>query len=209
MADLKKCAVAPNGDIITPEGRMSFADDCHKGKKNEKGEMRYPLSMLFPPGSDLKLLKKKMFDVAMTKVSGDDAEKTAKAKKYVEDKFLDPVEKNAGAEFEGWTLLRLTAAKKPGFIFANGKDVSSDDYDTEIYSGRWARVSSDPFWFDVKTNKGVAVGLQNVQLLRHDDPIGGAKPRASDQFEAGEGAADSPDDMFDDSASGSDEDPFA
>jgi hypothetical protein len=103
-------------------------------------------------------------------------------------------------------MIRLNSPTKPGFIYANGKEVPVDRFDEEIYSGRWGRVSVNPYWSGHAANKGVFLGLQNVQLLRHDDPIGGAKPRAGDQFEAVEGAGDSPDDMFDDADSASDDD---
>jgi len=197
MANLKACSEAPNGDIITPQGRMSYAFQAFKGQENDKGDLRYTLSMLFPPDADLKALKLKMLAIAKEK-TGDDA----KAKAEVKKRFLDPVEKGNDAElFDGWTLLRVSSPSKPGFIFANGKECPSDDYDQEVYSGRWARISVAPYWFDVGKNKGVTCGLQNVQLLSHDEPIGGAKPRAGDQFEAVAeegGNVDSADDLFDD-----------
>lgn len=196
MADLNACAEAKNGDIITPKARMSYALNAVRGQENDNGEKRYQLSLLFPPKSDLGLLKRKMYDVALEKCKGD----SEKAKAEVRKRFLDPVEKGQDPElFNGWILLRASSPSKPGFVYANGKTVPAEDLETEVYSGRWARVSLRPYWFDVKTNKGVTIGLQNVQLLDHDDSIGG-RPRAEDQFEAVEGAdtGSSADSVFDD-----------
>lgn len=201
MANLKACSEAPNGDIITPQGRMAYAYNAFKGQPNDAGDLRYQLSVIFPPDADLKMLKKKMYDIALEKLKDE-----KKAKAAVNQRFMDPVEKNQDAElFDGWTLLRCSSPSRPGFIFANGKECPSDDFDQEIYSGRWARISVNPFWFEAKKNgavinKGVTCGLQNVQLLQHDDPIGSSKPRAGDQFEAVSdddgGSVDSADDIF-------------
>lgn len=179
MADLTKCDKAPNGDIVTPKGRMSYAFQSFKGQENDKGDLRYTLSMLFPPSADLSMLKKEMGAIALDKCKGNKDQ--AKAK--VNERFLNAVEKGADADdFDGWTLLRMSSPRRPGFIYGNGNTVPDDKLDEDVYSGRWARVSLNPYWFDVGTNKGVTCGLQNVQILGHDDPIGGSKPQAADQF---------------------------
>ena len=113
----------------------------------------------------------------------------AKAKAAIERRFLDPNNlpgggKPMGEEFEGWTLLRMSAKYKPDFIYPNGKPISASEINNEVYSGRWARISVNPYWFKTKAQSGVTLGLQNVQLLDHDENLGGGKPKGEGEFDA-------------------------
>ena len=183
--DLSVCYETPSGNIITPKGRLSYAQYLLEPQENDNGKLMYSCSLLLPPGSDFKLLKKAMVPIAMQNLDND----KAKAKAAVERRFLDPNNlpgggKPAGEEFEGWTLLRMSSKFKPDLIFPNGKPMAASEEGNEVYSGRWARVSVNPYWFKSKANSGVTVGLQNVQLLDHDDNIGGGKPKGEGEFGA-------------------------
>jgi len=189
--DLSKCYTSPTGNIITPKGRMSHAQYTVEPQENDSGKMIYSCALLIPPSSDMSLLQKAMAKLALEKCGGDKAE----AKRHVMKRFLDPMNKPGGGkpeseEFEGWTLLRMSSKYRPDFIGPDGHAISFDQIqqDSLVYSGRWARVSVNPYWFNAKANKGVTLGLQNIQLLEHDENIGGGKPKGEGEFEAvGEG----------------------
>ncbi len=51
----------------------------------------------------------------------------------------------------------------------------------EVYSGVYARVSINFYAFNTNGNKGVAVGLGNIQKVRDGEPLGG-KTNAADEF---------------------------
>jgi hypothetical protein len=52
----------------------------------------------------------------------------------------------------------------------------------QAYAGRWARASVNFWSYDTSGNRGVAVGLQNVQLLRDDEKLGSNTPKPQDVF---------------------------
>lgn len=168
---------------MTPRGRLSYAQTLVKGKENEHGQVKYNCNLMFPPESDFKVLKKALMKIALKETDGD----KDRALTFVNSRFLDPNNlpsggQPAGPEFKGWTLLRMASNHRPDFIHPNGKPMTTDEAINEVYSGRWARASCNPYWFVAKGNKGVTIGLQNVQLLEHDDNLGGGKPSGEGQF---------------------------
>ena len=54
---------------------------------------------------------------------------------------------------------------------------------SEVYSGVYARVSINFYAYNVNGNKGVAVGLGNIQKIRDGQPLGN-RSNASDDFDA-------------------------
>lgn len=192
--DLTKCRIAKSGNIITCKGRLSYAQyliDAQERTYEDSGKKTevYQGSLLIPPGYDLSELKKKMGKIALEKLDGD----KNRAKNFVEKRFLDPNNlpqggKPAGEEFEGWTLIRATSSYKPKFAYPNGKEIPESEIKNELYSGRWASFSINPYWTANKKNPGVCLGLQNVQLLDHAENLGTNIPNAEDEFDAVDGS---------------------
>jgi hypothetical protein len=185
MTATNTCFVsAKTGSLITCEGRLSYAQflfNPNPDAKTKKGAEKYTLSFLIPPGSDLAAAKKAAADAVAEEWPNE-----AKRPRGLKSPFLDAEEK-MGDEWKGWTLLRLSTTRKPGVILPTGADAKPED----VYSGRWARLSLKAGTYDVDGNKGASFFLNNVQLLRNDDPIGGAAPKATSDFEpvaVGEGA---------------------
>lgn len=178
--DEKTCVALQTGNIRSPKGRLSYAyllkPNPKSKDKNGNVGTKYTTSLLIPPGCDLKLLKDAATECAREKW-GEKA-KTMNLK----SPFLDAAEK-MGEEWKGYTLLRLSTPTKPGILNAKGDTVTEPQ---DVYSGRWAFISMRPFWYDTDGNRGVAFGLGNVQVLDHDEPIGG-RPRAESEFTPVEG----------------------
>jgi hypothetical protein len=177
MTALNACFVsAKTGSLITCEGRLSYAQflfEPNPDAKTKKGDQKYTLSFLMPPGSDLTAAKKMANDAIVEQWPVE-----AKRPRGLKSPFLDAEEK-MGDEWKGWTLIRTSTTRKPGVILPSGSDAKPED----VYSGRWARLSLNAGTFDVDGNRGVSFFLNNVQLLKHDDPIGGAAPKATSDFE--------------------------
>lgn len=73
----------------------------------------------------------------------------------------------------------------PQVLDAKGREVSNEDEADQIYNGRWARLTLNPYWYPANEGKaGVSLGLVNVQLLYNDDPLAGGKARAESEFAA-------------------------
>jgi hypothetical protein len=178
MENLKTSFISEKtGSVITAEGRLSYAQHLftpNPEAKTKKGDAKFTLSILLPPDSDLTAMKKAAQDAINAKwpVGSTSRPKNPKSP------FLDAGEK-AGAAFDGWTLIRVSTTRRPGVIEADGKPAAQED----VYSGRWARLSLNAAAFEVDGNKGVSFFLNNVQMLRHDDPIGGGAPKATSDFE--------------------------
>jgi len=194
--DMNTCHVAKSGNIITPKGRLSYAQfliEAQERTYEDSGKTVkvYSTNLLIPPGADLGELKRKMAKIALEKLDGD----KTRAQSFVNKRFLNPNDlpqggKPMGEEFEGWTLIRATSSYKPKFAYPNGKEIPEADIANELYSGRWARVTINPYWTSNKKNPGVCLGLQNVQLLDHAENLGVAIPNAEDEFDSVEGKAE-------------------
>ena len=52
----------------------------------------------------------------------------------------------------------------------------------KVYSGCWGRASINFFPFNTNGNKGVGVGLNNIQKLKDDDRLGAARASAESDF---------------------------
>lgn len=191
--DMTTCHIAKSGNIITPKGRLSYAQfliEAQERTYEDSGKTVkvYSTNLLIPPGADLSELKKKMAKIALEKLDGD----KTRAQSFVNKRFLNPNDlpqggKPMGEEFEGWTLIRATSSYKPKFAYPNGKEIPEAEIANELYSGRWARVTINPYWTSNKKNPGVCLGLQNVQLLDHAENLGVAIPNAEDEFDSVEG----------------------
>ncbi len=174
MTDLNKCRVSPAGNIITARCKISFPNLFTARKFDETDEKaKYSASFLIPPAADISLL------IEGVKKAAADKWGTALPPK-LKSPFLKAGEYESTGDFEGWTLLRTSAITKPGIVDASGKNIGDE---SEIYPGRWCLASLRPYAYEHKKGgKGVSFGLQNVQMLEHDEPIGG-RARAESEFE--------------------------
>lgn len=179
MIDFKKCRVSKSGNIITPKARLSFPTLFTAKTAPGADKAKFGCSLLIPPDADISILI-------------DAVKKCAKEKwgDKLPSKLKTPFLKAEDYEYEGyeegWTVLRPNSLQKPGIVDGAGNNVSEE---SEVYPGRWCVASLRAFAYDTSGNRGVAFGLQNIQLLDHDEPIGG-RARAEDEFEAVDVPAD-------------------
>lgn len=82
-------------------------------------------------------------------------------------------------EYTGMYFLNANSTQKPGII---DRDMNEILDPTEVYSGCWGRASINFFPFNSNGNKGVGVGLNNIQKLADDEPLGGARASAESDF---------------------------
>jgi hypothetical protein len=175
--------------------RMSFPA-LLKPRKNDEGNERFELTMLFPPGEFEATRKAAMaaMTAAMTEKYGDDKSKWPKLKRKPTDVIRDFDEYNSESnkplkgDWKGWTMMRANASTKmpPNIVGQhkgeNGKFPAITD-EREVYGGRWARASLEAYVYDRKDGKGVTLGIVNVQLAKHDKKFGGAVTAAEEDFD--------------------------
>lgn len=75
-------------------------------------------------------------------------------------------------------FINANSATKPGVVDVNCNEIIER---SEVYSGVYGRASINFYAFNSNGNKGIAVGLNNLQKIRDGEPLGG-KSRATDDF---------------------------
>jgi hypothetical protein len=184
---------AKTGNIVTPKGRILWNALFTPRKAKGSEDSKFEFNLLIPKGSDVKVLREAAIDAGK--------EKFAKAFKEAEGKWpkgiatpFKPTEGNdklvAALEAENIKVedypfyFAARSKDKPGVVGPNGK---ADGVEPEhVYAGRWARATVQAYGYDKAGNKGVSLGLINVQLLDNDDElvVGGGRVNAESEFEA-------------------------
>lgn len=166
----------PTKFILGP-GRLSFPK-LFKPNDAEYGG-KYAATILLPPEYDFAPLKKAMFDVAVAKF-GPDRSKWPRNMRGPNDVIRPCEEKsNMDGYLPGWHFLTASSKDMPGIVDAMLKPVTDE---REAYPGRWIMMSVNVYGYSNVTH-GVSLGLQNVQLRKHDDSFS-SRVRAEDEFEA-------------------------
>ena len=170
-------------NILTPIFRAGFISVFKPSKPTGSNQdPKYSIRALFPPTTDLSALKKA-------------AEQVAKAKwpTGVPKTMRSPFRKNEDLENpvpgigDDWIVMTFSAPadKRPGLVDAKLQDIIDE---VEVYSGAWYRAQVRPFAYEQQGNKGVSFGLQNVQKIKDDDPLGAGRTPANKAFDAVETA---------------------
>ena len=161
--------------LMTPEFRVSFPI-VFAPKKNDKGEDRYGVTMLFPKGADLSALK-----AAATQAAVDEwgADKT-KWPKQIKFPFRDQSEKHYDGYEPGAIFVNATSKGRPGLVNRQRDDIIDQ---TEFYPGCYARATVTFKAYPARKTKQdvVACHVNNIQKLRDGNPLDG-RTRAQDDF---------------------------
>lgn len=182
-SDRTSCKLLSSGNIRLPRARLYypwfFKPQLRKGE-TDQSKAKYQTTVLLPKGVEMAILLKAVDDCATDKWGADYAKKLK-----VKKPFLKTEDQPKMAELvEDYPVfLRLNSKDRPGIVFANGA-TCDESKSHEVYGGRWAFVSVRPFAYDTDGNKGISLGLQNVQLLEDDDRLGGGRVSAESEFES-------------------------
>ena len=166
---------------ITPEFRAMFISvfraTAMKNADGSTSKPKYSIRAAFPPKADLSALKKEANAAAQDKW-GDKIPKTLRSPFRLNEELEAPI---IGIG-DDWTIMSFSANedRRPGIVDAKLQDIIDD---ADVYSGAWYRCQVRAFAYDTAGNKGVSFGLQNVQKLRDDDPLGNGRIPASKAFD--------------------------
>ena len=86
-----------------------------------------------------------------------------------------------GKECKGMWVINASSKSRPGVVSRSLQPIIDQ---SEIYSGVWANVDINFYGFSVPGNRGISCGLNNVQKIRDDTPLGGVAAKAEDVFSA-------------------------
>ena len=168
-----------NTKVITGEVRLSYAN-LWEPKSINGGKEKYSVSIIIPK-SDQKTIEKieKAIDAAIEEGIGKFGGKKPNKKTLKLPLRDGDIEKDDEAYRDSY-FVNANSLTAPQIVDRNVEPILDR---SEIYSGVYARVSINFYAFNVNGNKGVAVGLGNVQKIRDGEPLGG-RTNASADFDA-------------------------
>lgn len=176
-------AFEKGGNIITPKGRMVypslFRPTLPPGEKDDD-KARYNATLLIPEDADIKALEDAVDALIEENVP-------ANKRKNVKRPFLRTETSNSLEDYAGEfpVMIRCAAKYAPDVVTPNAqRTYKEEEAADEVYGGRWARFSVRPYFWSHKTGgMGVSFGLQNAQMLDHDEAIAGGRVRGTSEFE--------------------------
>lgn len=82
-------------------------------------------------------------------------------------------------EYAGMMFLNANSTQKPGIVDRNLMEIIDPD---EVYSGCYGRASINFYPFNVNGNRGIGVGLNNIQKLTDGERLGSTRASAESDF---------------------------
>ena len=160
--------------IITPRARLSFPNLLQPRSYNG-GALKYSCTLIFPAGTDITVLQNAAGNVAL--------EQWPKGlPPNLRNPFRDAREKEGIDGYNaGDIFISCSSLNPPGIVGPDARTPLTTRKD--IYPGCWVVASVVAFAYDTKGNKGVSFGLNNIQKVADDTPLGSFS-RPEDDFEA-------------------------
>lgn len=174
---LNPCRMLESGNILTCPVRLSFPYLFEKQPPMDtNGKAKHAVTLLFPFGADLAVLRKEAARVAVDKWPQAGKEGGPK----LHSPFRDQAEKtNYEGYIAGAIFITASADRQPPVVNTSSIPVIDQ---TKIYPGVWGLVSIRAFTFDQKVKRGVSFGLQAVMLFADDKNLGGGAVDINKEF---------------------------
>jgi hypothetical protein len=170
--------------IILPAGIGSYVTVL-KPKADKKGNLKYSISILIPKSRDKELepLRAAAIEVATGEWGAKGAAIFANQMyPLIRDGDKPNTEGVVDPNTKGCWVIRSRSDRKPGIVGPNPKEEMFFD-EANCFSGCWFRISGGLFAYEAEGNKGVSLGLNNVQVLKQGTRLDGRKA-AADEFPA-------------------------
>lgn len=179
--------------VITGVGRGSYVKVFEAELNELNGQMEHSLSFLIPKTDTTTISNLKAAAKAALEAKWPDA---SKRPPNLKNPLRDgDAEKADDPAYVGHFWINVKSKNKPGVVNNNLQPVIDP---RDFISGDYCRISVNAFAYDKKGNRGVAFGLNNVQVVRKGEPLAGGR-RAEDDFSAfKDTAADPESDQSDD-----------
>lgn len=172
--------MAQDTKAITPKAILSFPHLFEPRAVEDGGEPKYSACLVFPPGTDLSQLEKAA-EVAGREKFKEKYDALKNAGKLRMPFRTDTEERGCA---DGSVYFNASSKDQPQIVqpFAgkDGKPAPLTD-EKDIYPGCFVRASVNFFGYDTKGNKGVGVGLNNLQKLADGERLD-FRRNASDEF---------------------------
>jgi hypothetical protein len=166
--------------VITGKVRFSYVNIFRSRAFREGQDAKYSICLLIPKG-DKKTLAKITAAMDEAVQEGIRTKWGGKTPKNLHLPLRDGDEERAdeAPEYAGMMFLNANSQTKPGIVDKDLNEILDPD---EVYSGCWGRASINFFPYDSNGNRGVGVGLNNIQKMADGDRLGGTRASAEDDF---------------------------
>ncbi|MGV3103843.1 DUF2815 family protein [Rothia sp. 32237D007AR] len=169
-----------NTRVITGEVRLSYAN-IWEPKSINGSDPKYSVSLLIPK-SDTATVKaieaaiEEALQAGIGKFGG-----KIPPRGSLKLPLRDGDTEREDEAYAGHYFLNANSKNPPQVVDASVAPILDR---SEVYSGCYGRVSITFYAFNTNGNKGVAVGLGNIQKLRDGEPLGGGNVSAESDFGA-------------------------
>ncbi len=162
--------------VVTGMVRFSYAN-VWEPKSINGGDEKYSVSLIIPK-TDKKTIAQIEAAIETAKQEGKGkfgGKIPSNLKLPLRDGDIDRSEDEA---YKNSYFVNANSKERPGIVDSSVKTILDQ---SEFYSGCYGRASITFYSFNQNGNKGVAVGLQNLQKLLDGEPLS-ARSRAEDDF---------------------------
>jgi hypothetical protein len=177
-------------DVTTSKPvRLSYVFLTNPRKNDDGSDGKYGATLLIPKTDKAGLAKiRKAIDEAIEEgISSKWGGKQPKNLRLpLRDGDLERADE--APEYEGMFFLNANSTQRPGIVDKDLQEILDPE---EVYSGCWGRASINFFPYDSNGNRGIGVGLNNIQKLRDGERLGASRAKAEDDF--GDGFEDEED----------------
>ncbi len=166
--------------ITGPDTRWSYAN-VWEAKSINGSSPKYSVSLIVPK-SDTKTVAKikaaiqAAYEEGQGKLKGNG--KSVPPLATIKSPLRDgDIERPDDPAYANAYFINANSATAPGIVDADRNPVLNR---SEVYSGVYGRASINLYAYNANGNRGIACGLNNLQLLRAGEPLGGKASAESD-----------------------------
>lgn len=167
--------------VVTGRVRFSYVNIFKSRAFQADQDAKFSICLLIPKEdkATLKKIKAAIDEAIQEGISSKwNGKKPANVKLPLRDG--DEERADEAPEYEGMMFLNANSTQKPGIVDKDLNEILDPD---EVYSGCWGRASINFYPFSVNGNKGIGVGLNNVQKLKDGEHLGAARASAESDFD--------------------------
>ena len=161
--------------------RWSYANVWEPKAGQDGGKEKYSVSLIIPKSDTVTIQKIKAaiqaaYEEGAGKLKGNG--KSVPALAAIKTPLRDgDIERPDDEAYANAYFVNANSATAPGIVDADRNPVLTR---SEVYSGVYGRASINFYAFNSNGNKGIACGLNNLQLIRAGEPLGGKASAESD-----------------------------
>ena len=167
--------------VVTGKVRFSYVHVFEPWAGQEGQQPKYSVCILIPK-DDKKTLDKIAAAMDEAVQDGVKTQWSGKQPKNLHIPLRDGDEERADEypEYKNMMFLNANSKNAPGVV---DKDLNVILDPDDVYSGCWGRASVNFFPYDSNGNRGIGVGLNNLQKLKDGERLGGSRASAEDDFD--------------------------